>query len=120
MNPGEVRVKNGGARADVHRMPPFTHPYWTIETARPRGLWRRAAKQLMVPQTRPECVGWWLAEYLEAHPRDHAFADLRVLEHPLEGIAPLVVDRPRGFIDYARDPLAGITYLPELEFSTVS
>jgi hypothetical protein len=100
-------------------MSPFaatlTYPYWTIETARPRGLWRRSRKLLMAAQTRPECVGGWLTEYLEEHPWDHAFADLRVLEHPMEGISPLVVDRPRGFIDYARDPLAGLTYLPDLQ-----
>jgi hypothetical protein len=71
----------------------------------------------MAPQTRPECVGWWLNEYLAAHPCDHRFTGLRVLEHPMEGIAPLVVERPRGFIDYHRDPLAGVTYLPELAFA---
>jgi hypothetical protein len=90
------------------------HPYWTIESARNRGLLRRRPEQLMAPQTRPQDVGQWLLEYLERHPRDPAFADLRVLEHPLEGIEPLVIERPRGFIDYARDPLAGLTYVPDL------
>ena len=110
--------------ADEANMPPFTasltYPYWTIETARPRGLWRRSPKQLLAPQVRPECVGGWLVEYLEAHPRDHTFANLHVLEHPMEGITPLTVDRPRGFIDYARDPLAGVTYLPDLQHEALS
>ena len=92
-----------------------SHPYWTIETARPRGFWRRRRETLMAPQTRPECVGTWLIEYLEQHPTDHTFSGIRVLEHPIEGVAPLVVDRPRGFIDYARDPFAGLTYLPDLQ-----
>jgi hypothetical protein len=93
-----------------------SHPYWTIETARPHGFWRRRPKALMAPQTRPECVGTWLLEYLDEHPWDHTFAEIRVLEHPLEGIEPIEVDRPRGFIDYARDPLAGLTYLPDLQY----
>jgi hypothetical protein len=118
-NAGEIRVKAVASGADEADMPPFTasltYPFWTIETARPRGLWRRSPKQLLAPQVRPECVGGWLVEYLEAHPQDHAFTNLRVLEHPMEGITPLAVDRPRGFIDYARDPLAGVTYLPDLQ-----
>src|SRR3954451_13710441 len=101
-------------------MPPSTAPFWTIETTRVRGFWRRARRELLVAQTRPECVGGWLLEYLRANPWDHKFTQLRVLEHPLEGIEPLVVERPRGFIDYARDPLAGVTYLPDLhELATV-
>jgi hypothetical protein len=92
-----------------------SYPSWTIESARPRGLFfRRRRTQLLVAQTRPECVGWWLAEYLEQHPSDHSFSALRVLEHPLEGIEPIVIERPRGFIDYFRDPLAGVTYHPDL------
>jgi hypothetical protein len=117
--PGEWRVKRVTRHAENCGMPPFTanvtYPYWTIETVPSRGLWRRSPKQLLVPQTRPECVGGWLTEYLQQHPSDHTFARLRVLEHPMDGIAPLVVDRPRGFIDYARDPLAGLTYLPDLQ-----
>ena len=97
-----------------------SYPCWTIETARPRGFWRRRPKTLMAPQTRPQCVGTWLLEYLDEHPWDHTFSDIRVLEHPLEGIAPIEVDRPRGFIDYARDPLAGLTYLPDLQREPVA
>jgi hypothetical protein len=69
---------------------------------------------LMSPQHRPEDVGQWLIEYRDTHASDPAFARLRVLEHPLEGITPIPVDRPAGFVDYARDPLAGTTYLPDL------
>ena len=65
-------------------------------------------------KARPECVGWWLDEYLRENPSDHTFSELRVLEHPLEGIEPLVIERPRGFLDYFRDPLAGVTYHPDL------
>jgi hypothetical protein len=91
------------------------HPYWTIETARPQGfLWRRSPRLLMSPQHRLEDVGQWLIEYRDDHPADPTFARLRVLEHPLEGITPIPVDRPAGFVDYARDPLAGDTYLPDL------
>jgi hypothetical protein len=90
------------------------HPHWTIETARRHGFLRRRPKQLMAPQDRPQDVGQWLTEYLDQHPSDHAFRRLRVLEHPLEGIAPIEIERPRGFIDYARDPLAGLTYVPDL------
>ena len=93
------------------------HPYWTIESARPRGLFRRR-RLLLVEQTRPECVGWWLDEYLRENPSDHTFSALRVLEHPLEGIAPLEIERPRGFLDYFRDPLAGVTYHPDLHEPT--
>jgi hypothetical protein len=90
------------------------YPFWTIESARPRGFLRRRRQLLLVEQSRPECVGWWLNEYLENHPSDHTFSELRVLEHPLEGLAPLVIERPRGFLDYFRDPLAGVTYHPDL------
>ena len=104
-------------------MPPWTanltYPYWTIETARPSEFWRRKRKLLMAAQTRPECVGGWLREYIEAQPWDHTLRDIRVLEHPLAGISPLVVERPRGFIDYHRDPLAGLTYLPDLHAEAV-
>jgi len=91
------------------------YPFWTIESARPRGFFlRRRRTLLLVAQSRPECVGWWLDEYLSQNPSDHTFSALRVLEHPLEGIEPLVIERPRGFIDYFRDPLAGVTYHPDL------
>jgi hypothetical protein len=56
-----MRVKAVASGADEADMPPFTasltYPFWTIETARPRGLWRRSPKQLLAPQVRPECVG---------------------------------------------------------------
>jgi hypothetical protein len=71
-----------GAAVDQRDMPSLRdpHPFWTIETARPRGLFfRRRRTLLMVAQTRPECVGWWLAEYLENNPSDHTFSALRVL-----------------------------------------
>ena len=113
-HPGEARGQGTPAAVDQPDMPSTsTHPYWTIESARPRGLFRRR-RLLLVEQTRPECVGWWLDEYLRENPWDHTFSELRVLEHPLEGIAPLEIERPRGFLDYFRDPLAGVTYHPDL------
>jgi hypothetical protein len=43
---------------------------------------------------------------------DHSrFAELRVLEHPAR--RDRCRWRPSGFIDYVRDPLAGLTYVHE-------